>query len=155
MRKILLHLGEIFLDLSAVLRMFFIFYHSLIMKNKSLFLGMFVFGLGLAGCGLHNHDYQDQQDGETLSGLVVVTSGYTAESWKNLIPNSCQSFFDGCNQCNRIPESDGVACTRMFCDVYEEPRCLDEEPYQENVGELPLQETFETEVNGGEADDSM
>lgn len=40
------------------------------------------------------------------------------------IPKNCESWFDGCNTCFA---SDGVlgGCTRMFCTVNEEARCLE------------------------------
>jgi hypothetical protein len=65
---------------------------------------------------------------------VVVVAGcaqrpmdlsYDENSWQNLIADSCQNFFDGCNQCTRM--ADGAACTRMFCDTYAEPYCTDED----------------------------
>lgn len=51
---------------------------------------------------------------------------YDQNSWKTIIPASCQSFFDGCNNCRR--SSDGViaACTRKYCQTYSRPVCLDE-----------------------------
>ncbi len=51
---------------------------------------------------------------------------YDADSWRDTIPATCQSFFDGCNQCMRMPGSDEAACTRMFCETYAEPYCSDE-----------------------------
>ena len=42
------------------------------------------------------------------------------------IPASCKSFYDGCNTCNRLADG-GTACTRMACESYGEPKCLDEE----------------------------
>lgn len=52
---------------------------------------------------------------------------YTSESWKTLIDQKCQHFFDGCNQCSRVSGSDQTTCTRMFCEVYQKPKCTDEE----------------------------
>ncbi len=51
---------------------------------------------------------------------------YDQNSWETMIPESCASFFDGCNNCNRTPGS-AAACTRMFCEQYQEPKCLDDE----------------------------
>ena len=52
---------------------------------------------------------------------------YDSSSWETMIPASCTAFSDGCNQCMRLPESDDAACTKMFCETYTEPTCLDEE----------------------------
>lgn len=50
---------------------------------------------------------------------------YTADSWKDMIPSTCQSYFDGCNNCNKAEGSEHAACTMKFCDSYEKPECLD------------------------------
>lgn len=50
---------------------------------------------------------------------------YDANSWKEIIPDSCQSFYDGCNQCNKIGTGGEAACTRMYCENYAEPYCKD------------------------------
>lgn len=42
------------------------------------------------------------------------------------IPATCKSFYDGCNTCNRLADG-GTACTRMACESYGQPKCLDEE----------------------------
>ena len=55
----------------------------------------------------------------------INESEITSESWKTMIPQSCQSFFDGCNNCMRTADGE-VACTRMFCEKYDTPKCLDE-----------------------------
>lgn len=60
---------------------------------------------------------QDETTTETVS--------YDANSWKTMIPDTCESFSDGCNTCNREAGSDIAACTRMFCQEYQEPTCLD------------------------------
>jgi hypothetical protein len=56
----------------------------------------------------------------------INESEITSESWKTMIPQSCQSFFDGCNNCMRTADGE-VACTRMFCEKYDTPKCLDGE----------------------------
>jgi len=33
---------------------------------------------------------------------TVLNTGYTADSWKTTLPDTCQSFYDGCNHCNRV-----------------------------------------------------
>lgn len=52
---------------------------------------------------------------------------YDMNSWKTMIPATCASFFDGCNTCRRGGGSDMAACTRMACQQYEKPKCLDTE----------------------------
>jgi len=52
---------------------------------------------------------------------------YDPDSWKTEIAASCQIFFDGCNQCMRLPHSDEAGCTKMFCETYAQPYCMDEE----------------------------
>ena len=32
----------------------------------------------------------------------INTEKFTSESWKAIIPENCQNFFDGCNQCSRM-----------------------------------------------------
>lgn len=50
---------------------------------------------------------------------------YNQDSRKTMIPETCTSFFDGCNNCNKMENSTEAACTKMFCQTYEEPKCLD------------------------------
>ncbi len=64
---------------------------------------------------------------------------YDADSWKTMIPSSCESFFDGCNNCRRAGGSDLVACTRMACQEYRQPRCLDEPITEGSVGKTPFE----------------
>lgn len=61
------------------------------------------------------------------------SSEFTSESRKTLIPETCQSFFDGCNNCTRMADWE-AACTRMACEQYEAPRCTDDEALEELVG---------------------
>jgi len=51
---------------------------------------------------------------------------FTEDIGQELDMGDCKVYFDGCNTC-RVMENDEVACTRMFCEEYDEPRCLDEE----------------------------
>ncbi|MDD3262816.1 MAG: hypothetical protein PHR61_03135 [Candidatus Absconditabacteria bacterium] len=50
---------------------------------------------------------------------------YDQDSRKTMIPETCKSFFDGCNNCSRMNDGENIACTKMFCETYEEPKCLD------------------------------
>lgn len=64
----------------------------------------------------------------------INESEITSESWKTMIPQSCQSFFDGCNNCMRTADGE-VACTKMYCEKYDTPKCLDDEQgWDERVG---------------------
>ncbi len=54
------------------------------------------------------------------------TTRYDAESWQTLIPDSCQAYFDGCNQCRRSAAGEVAACTRKACLTYKKPYCLDD-----------------------------
>ena len=57
---------------------------------------------------------------------------YDADSWKEIISEDCMHFFDGCNSCSRVEWEEWVAaCTMMYCEVYEEPRCTDDETTEE------------------------
>ncbi|MDO4714595.1 MAG: hypothetical protein Q4B28_08435 [bacterium] len=69
---------------------------------------------------------------------TITSSGYHAESWKSIIPESCQTFNDGCNQCSRRPDTDEVACTLMYCEEYAEPKCTDD-----MVQEIPSEEVLD------------
>lgn len=61
----------------------------------------------------------------TIESTTDVT--YTSESWKTIVPDTCQTFTDGCNTCNRAEGSDVIACTKKACMEYERPTCLDAE----------------------------
>jgi len=52
---------------------------------------------------------------------------YNPNSWKSIIPDTCQTFFDGCNNCRRATDGPEAACTRKACSEYSKPRCLDSE----------------------------
>lgn len=65
-------------------------------------------------------------EGAETDNTSLVESEYDMNSWKGLIDDSCQVFFDGCNTCQRMPDG-GAGCTRMMCQTYESPRCLDAE----------------------------
>lgn len=55
------------------------------------------------------------------------TMTYDEDSWRDTISPSCNAFFDGCNNCRRVEGSEGeAACTRKFCQEFQEPQCLDD-----------------------------
>ena len=49
---------------------------------------------------------------------------YDMNSWKTMIDDQCQAYFDGCNTCRREPGKQGL-CTLKACAEYQKPRCLD------------------------------
>ena len=84
-----------------------------------------------------------------LAGCASTTTqevSYDADSWRDVIPASCQNFFDGCNQCMRMPDSDDVGCTKMFCDTYAQPYCLDETVVDEIINTDPDSELIDRET---------
>lgn len=92
----------------------------IIMKKLFILPLIALVGLTLAGCTTPTMDVDTDV---TTSGDVVV---YDANSWKDTIADSCQSFNDGCNQCMK-GENGEVACTKMYCETYAEAFCTDEE----------------------------
>jgi membrane-bound inhibitor of C-type lysozyme len=64
---------------------------------------------------------------------------YDADSWKTIIPASCRSYFDGCNNCRRAEGSQIAACTRKACANYEKPRCLDQPITEGSIGKTPFE----------------
>ena len=74
-----------------------------------------------------------------LSGCMSTTPQpqYDQNSWKTMLPDTCQSFFDGCNNCRRSPGSSVIACTRKYCDKYAKPVCLDEADEQAILKSIP------------------
>lgn len=73
----------------------------------------------LAGCSALS-----QSSGNTESQSPPVN--YDMSSWKTMIPDSCLSYFDGCNNCRRSAAGEMAACTRKACVKYQKPRCLDD-----------------------------
>ena len=80
---------------------------------------LLVGGIALAGCDMPT------QTPTTNTGDDEIAT-YNQDSWQDIIADSCQSFNDGCNQCMRGEDGE-VACTRMYCEVYNEPYCTDDE----------------------------
>lgn len=55
----------------------------------------------------------------------LKTETYDENSRQTHISEYCNSFFDGCNNCQKISNSNDVACTKMYCETYQKPECLD------------------------------
>lgn len=77
-------------------------------------------------------DYRPGRINASIENNIVVSyevegeeQSYNFESWKEIIPSGCKSFFDGCNNCIRSENSDLAACTKKACLEYSEPKCLD------------------------------
>lgn len=89
---------------------------------KPLLCGIGLCGLLLlAGCASN-----DTASGEAQSDAPAASQNFDANSWKSMIPKSCQRFSDGCNNCVRNIESGVAACTRKACVSYSKPECMDE-----------------------------
>lgn len=69
-----------------------------------------------------------------------------------MIPDTCQSFFDGCNHCRRSPGSSVAACTRKYCEKYAKPTCLDEESKHEMIQSMPARVAHYTCERGNQFD---
>ena len=68
----------------------------------------------------------EKMEGHPENDVLV----YDQDSWKEIISDDCQTFFDWCNWCSRLEDWE-VVCTKMFCDVYDEPRCTDNDAIEE------------------------
>lgn len=65
---------------------------------------------------------------ENTDNLISVESFSTTKPDLSSIPTTCKSYFDGCNNCMRDEANpDADACTTKACEVYETPKCLDDE----------------------------
>ncbi len=64
-------------------------------------------------------------EGEEVGSIPENQPEYTADSWKTMIPDTCISYFDGCNNCVQEDGAESAACTAMACEEYQEPKCLD------------------------------
>ena len=106
--------------------------------RKSIWWFAVILWLGtvlLAGCG-------------TTSNKEAT---YNQDSWKELISDDCQHFFDWCNSCSKAEDWETL-CTKMFCEVYEEPKCTDDEFVSENMDEASDEEINTDEESSEEAE---
>lgn len=132
------------------------------MKNnvKMLALSLMWVSVVLAWCNNANPEVEvdvnvnpeaEVEVNENVNEEVV----YDADSWKEIIPADCIYFFDGCNNCSRVEwEEDIVACTKMFCEKYEAPRCTDDEIDEQISDEEWSEENWEV-LDGTENDTIM
>ncbi|MCP8899583.1 MliC family protein [Gilvimarinus xylanilyticus] len=93
------------------------------MMSKLWLLGAF---LGLL-CACSPDSNKTEVDDSAVTQGKTTTESYGPDSWKAIIPDTCASFFDGCNTCTRAPGAATAACTRKACMQYKEPRCLDQD----------------------------
>lgn len=64
---------------------------------------------------------------QTNNGDDNVSNNQTSEildSYGNVVPNTCESWFDGCNNCV-VGEDGSLACTKMFCQNPAQAYCND------------------------------
>lgn len=91
-------------------------------------------------------DYRPGRINATVENSIVVgydvegaeneaVTVYDQNSWRTMIPDSCASFFDGCNNCRRMEGEAEVACTRMYCETYRKPECRDGEEADEGMAD--------------------
>lgn len=52
------------------------------------------------------------------------------DNYGNIVPPSCKSWFDGCNTC--IVGTNGLACTKMYCEKPTTAYCKDEKKLKED-----------------------
>lgn len=67
-----------------------------------------------------------------MQNVSPEVQNFTPESRKTLIPETCHTFFDGCNNCMKMDNGE-AACTRMFCEKYDMPKCTDKEQSEEPI----------------------
>lgn len=88
--------------------------------RQQLLFGLII--LGVWGC----EDRQSTESAHVTSVSVTQAAHhYDRDSWKSLIGDDCQSYFDGCNNCVRGEKNELTRCTRKACQVYQKPHCLD------------------------------
>lgn len=90
-----------------------------------LLAGIIALAIALAGCTAPGSGSAATSEVVSPSSTAEAPPQYTANSWRELIADSCRSFYDGCNQCRRADGASEAACTRRACLRYEQPRCLD------------------------------
>lgn len=99
------------------------------MKKINIFLLLILSTLVLSACAKQSEINQEAPLLNEANNINQEEANpimsYNSESWKSLIPESCQAFSDGCNNCRRVEGSSDAACTMMFCETYQEPVCLD------------------------------
>lgn len=63
------------------------------------------------------------------------------KSW-NIDLTNCISYFDGCNTCD-VEDGEIIACTEIYCENYEEPKCLEYIWDNQEQGNLSWEEDSE------------
>lgn len=83
--------------------------------------------IGCSDTGGSDESTAGPGSGPEPSPPAAVQEEYGANSWRDLIPDSCLNFYDGCNNCTRPEAGADAACTRRACFTYGQPRCLDDQ----------------------------
>ena len=90
--------------------------------KKLIIIFTLISSLILTWCGEKNQTEPENSWNEDSSKEQT----YNSESWKTIIPEDCMRFFDWCNSCSRSEDWE-ITCTMMFCEEYQEPKCMDDE----------------------------
>ena len=98
------------------------------MARNHLLLFIFVLLVSLMGCA-------STAPGTKPASPSSAIQQYDQNSWQQMIPTSCQAYFDGCNTCRRNPENGLAACTRKACAAYAKPYCLDDKAAPQRLAE--------------------
>lgn len=108
-------------------------YHKQFRVVISGFLLVFV----LSACGKEK-GVDDEKLAKPTPEIQSTQKQYDANSWKSMIPESCKSFYDGCNQCRRAKDGAMAACTKKMCMEYQAPKCLDSDSPSAQSTPLPI-----------------
>jgi hypothetical protein len=67
--------------------------------------------------------FRENQETRKLAVAMFLTT--TIESNITTIPDTCSTWYDGCNTC-QVGENGELACTKKFCAEKEEAYCMDD-----------------------------
>jgi len=112
-------------------------------RNNSLLL-LLILLASLVGCA-------STAPGPKPEAPSSAIQQYDQNSWKQMIPASCQAYFDGCNNCRRNPENGSAACTRKACAVYAKPYCLTDKATAAETDGTPMAQTVKYVCDGGKS----
>ena len=74
------------------------------MKREIVIIGLCIIGLFISACTNTDNSPSDTNDDIDLM--------------------NCISYYDGCNTCQVVNGEIG-GCTKMYCEEYKEPKCLE------------------------------
>lgn len=81
----------------------------------------------LAGCDKHENNADAVPEAKYENKPAAKEEAFDSDSWREIIPEECDAYFDGCNTCRRNPENGQSACTRKACQIYTRPYCLNDD----------------------------